>query len=202
MKRIGIPLLLAASILAGCSSGPAPEIPPPMPAKLGRASYWYAQPSVASVDSGDYDLLWNTCDYVAHRDLFSMDVEDYREGIMETQPLVSRQFFEFWRPDTGDTHGLIQNSLQATRRTIRFEFTKTTDGFEVTPKVLIEQLAQSTARVTSPLQYERVFEQPLTPPQADETGAQGHYFASRWYAIGRDLAMEKELAQDISDRIK
>ncbi|HTW94885.1 MAG TPA: hypothetical protein VMD30_08840 [Tepidisphaeraceae bacterium] len=202
MKLTFASLLLVAMALGGCSSGPPPQPPPPLPAKLGEADYWYSKPAVASVSGPDYQRLWDACDDVAHHEFFSIDVQDYREGIMVTTPEISKQFFEVWRPDTGNLHELIQNSLQSTRRTILFRFFKVGSEYRVVPKVLVERYAETTQRVTSPLQYQQVFAQPAILPQADETGASGHYQSPHWYAIGRDFDMEKDLAARITDELK
>lgn len=207
MKRwIAILSSAAAIALAGCASS-APPLPPGMPQPdptTGKVDYWLAQPGAASVFCPDYDRLWDTCQSTARDDQFAFDQDDYRQGLLTTRPLPSRQFFEIWRNDCGDSYGVAQSSLQTIRRTIDFEFQSLPGGFVVTPKVVVERLAQLTLRITSPAEYSRAFTgvEPLSNDPAQEAARVVLQDSTEhWYAIGRDSALEAELAQEIQRRI-
>ncbi len=117
---------LALSLLAGCA-GNSQELPSTrpalssIPAERGTADYWLNQPAVASVSSVDYQRLWAACGQTLRDDQFEIEQEDYREGVLTTWPMVSMQFFEFWRSDAGTLHGVMLDSLQTIRRSVRFE---------------------------------------------------------------------------------
>ena len=207
MKRWIAILTSAAMIaLAGCASS-APPLPPGMPQPdptTGKREYWLAQPAAASVFSTDYDRLWNTCMSLARDDQFTFDQMDYRQGLLSTNPLPSRQFFEIWRNDCGDSYGVLQSSLQTVRRTIDFQFHVLPGGYVVAPKVVIERLAQLDVRITSPGEINEIFSgvEPLSHDPAEEAARVALQDSTEhWYAIGRDTALEADLAQEIQHRI-
>lgn len=73
-----------ASLLAGCSTPPAPTGP-----TLAR---------VTAETQEAYDHLWNSAGEALRKSYFRIDREDRIEGILTTYPETSAQFFEFWRP--------------------------------------------------------------------------------------------------------
>jgi hypothetical protein len=119
---------------------------------------------------------------------------------MTTAPVVSKQIFEPWRRDTGTFHELMISTLDTVRRTIRFDFERAEDGSYVArPKVLVERLSQIQRRITSASEYTLVF----SAPGANITTDQGLIIAARyWYAIGRDEALERDLADSVRDKVK
>jgi hypothetical protein len=207
MKLAAMTFSVALTILAGCADnshdqGPATR-PALMsiPAERGTAEYWLAQPAVASITSRDYQKLWNACAQTIRNDQFEIDQEDYRQGVLTTWPMISKQFFEIWRSDAGTLYDVMQDSLQTIRRSVRFELARGPDGSYVArPKVLIEQSSHPERRLSSVSQYPQAFV-PLaeTPTRITEEGATvpNRY----WYVLGRDEAMERQLANSVREKI-
>jgi hypothetical protein len=195
--RKGIIFLMALGLCgAGCSSEPvAPSAVPEPDPVTATPEYWLAKPSAAAVGGDNYDVLWNACATVAKGEYFTLDREDYREGILTTRPMVSKQLWEFWRSDAGDLYYAAQDSVQTIRRTIRFEFDREPNGCTVTPKVLIERLAQPNKRITSSAEYRKFFRVPENRSPLDTTTD------DYWFSIGRDYAMEAELTQAIQTQL-
>jgi hypothetical protein len=187
------------SQMVGCATEPPPLTEPKkLDPETAKASYWLDKPAAASIFGADYDKLWNACGDTARYELFTLDRQDYREGLLTTHPLISKQIFEPWRPDTGDFYSTMQNSLQTIRRTIQFEFDTIPGGYTVTPKVLVERLYMRARRITNPSQAPGSFD------TGEPTGVMGGSLdggTPYWYAVGRDLAMEAELAQMVKQRI-
>jgi hypothetical protein len=206
VKKISVTGTLTATALlfAGCASELPPKLAPQPDPATAYPKYWLSKPAAASVLSQDYEMLWDACGDVARDDLFTVDRQDYRDGLLTTQPLISRQFFEFWRPDTGDAKGVVMNSLQTIRRTIRFDFEKLPDGYAATPRVLVERLSQPEGRVTSPAQYRGFFSEPTLPEEHASRFAEAELgtYGEDWYAIGRDYKMEEQLAQAVKQRLE
>jgi hypothetical protein len=192
---------LVAAYLPGCSSSPPPVTEPPVldPA-TAKPDYWLAKPSAASLYDDDYDRLWNACAETAKSEFFSLDRQDYRDGLLTTRPLVSKQLWEFWRSDAGDSYYALQNSIQTIRRSIEFDFDRQAAGGTVSPKVLIERFAQPNRRITSTGDYRQFFSPVNTGPPATPD-PYGDANEGYWYSIGRDYAMEAELVEAISDRL-
>jgi len=196
---------LAAVFLPGCIGGPAnPAATQPATAidpKTAEPGYWYDKPGVTSAETPDFDTLWKACKLAARDDGFILDRPGYRDGLMTTQPLTSKQFFQPWLHDVVDEHSLIQCSLATMRRTIHFEMTKVGEGpaatWQCVPKVLVERYQVSERRVTNETEYRQVFT--LTPQQLNmqeerERDPTAGIPPLYWYPVGRDPALEKQLA--------
>jgi hypothetical protein len=197
----------AISLLAGCA-GNSQDLPATRPALLsipaerGTADYWMAQPAVASVSSQDYERLWKACGQTLRNDQFEIQQEDYREGILTTWPMVSMQFFEFWRSDAGTFDDVMLDSLQTIRRSVRFELARGADGSYIArPKVLIEQSSHPERRLSSVSQFTGAFI--VTAESPTRVTDEGTVVPNRyWYATGRDEAMEKELADSVRSKLR
>jgi hypothetical protein len=159
-----------------------------------------AKPAEAAVTSGDFQRLWEACANTVRNYQFTLDRQDYRNGVLTTQPVISKQIFEPWRRDAGTFHAIMQSTLDTIRRTIRFDFVRADNGSYIArPKVLVERLSQLQRRITSASEYTLVF----TAPGANTTTDQGVIIPARyWYAIGRDEAMERDLADSVRDKVK
>lgn len=200
-------LLLGLSILGGCgSSHQATTQPSTQPYRpiatdidpaLANPDYWYAQPGVASVPANDYDKLWYACERAIRGRRFAPDRMDYRDGVMTSEPLVSKQFWELWRSDVVDAYDLEESSIATHRRTIRFDVKRGPGGScTAVPKVVIERFTAPDRRITVANNYrsavspmERIASQ--GPQSINLPGVH------RWYALRRDAALEKALAQDV-----
>jgi len=177
---------------------------PPTPvtdesADKAAADYWMTKPPVASASSPEFQKLWDACKDTARSMQFQIDLENYRDGVLTTQPMVSRQFYEFWRSDVGNTYGLLQSSLGTVRRRIVFEVKQEDSGdYVAQPKVLVERLAQTPTRVTSVQNFRNG-----VAPAGNIITDQGKVIpAVYWYAIARDEALEKRIARDVTSRLQ
>jgi hypothetical protein len=174
------------------------------PAEQAQPSYWLAQPALSTASSADFDKLWNACAETARGYLFQLDREDYRSGVITTRPMVSKQFFEPWRRDAGTTYDIARDSMQTIRRTLRFEISRNDDGsYTARPKVVVEQFSLVEQRITSVSQSRLIFTgvnpSPIQDTELDRTSPKQTQY---WYAVGRDETMEKNVANEVSDRLK
>ena len=205
-------LLLALSMLGGCAGGGDANIPlPPPPSTRPIATdidpasanpdYWYAQPATANVSAGDFDKLWNACERALRARRFTPDRMDYRYGVMTSEPLTSRQFWEVWRSDVVDSHDLMESSIATQRRTIRFDLSRSPDGAAAAiPRVVIECFTAPEHRITVALNYRAVLSPmertaSLSPQSISQPGIR------HWYALRRDTELEKALAQDVQNNL-
>jgi hypothetical protein len=200
-----LPLGCASSEPTGLTiSQASPERPmaTDIPPEQATSSYWLSQPAPAAAVGFDFNKLCDACLDSARDRQFTVDRTDYRDGVITTRPMVSQQFFEFWRSDVGTFDGVLQSSLQTIRRSIHFELSRSEDGlYTAHPKVLVEKLSLVQRRITSVAQYRYIFS-PLGN-DATFTTAQGTVVPTRyWYAIGRDEALEKQLAESIAKKLR
>ena len=76
-------------------------------------------PSSVGVVDSRYDRLMNVAEDVSRELLFKPATRDFRTGLLRTEPMVSAQWFEFWRSDVQTPADMAQSSLGKIRRTLR-----------------------------------------------------------------------------------
>jgi len=191
-------------LLTGCMLRPvnpnapiATDIDP----KSALNDYWYKKPAVVSVEAAHIEPLWNAAVEATKERSFIIDRRDFREGWLSTQPLVSKQPFEFWRGDVVSPVAELQCTLSTMRRTVRFHFTRTTDGkYICEPKVVVERYAMPERRITAVDQYLEAFT--TLHAAEDATTEEGQAIrVEYWYADGRDYDLERVLAESIRNKL-
>ncbi len=202
--------LLAVTTSAGCigapqnpsGTRPATAIDP----ATTQPSYWLDQPANATAQSDDFQMLFSASEDTARDFLFRIDRVDYRAGLLTTRPMVSKQWFEFWRSDVRTWTDLEESSLATIRRTVRFEFARLDEGtYRVTPKVLVERQTVAESRVTSAVAYRRVFQNEVDARRrargTRESDVGVRLPARYWTPTGRDPALEQALVRSIERRV-
>ena len=66
----------------------------------------------------NFEAVWQASISVLRKYNFTVDRTDRRAGIITTQPLVSQQWFEFWRKDAVTAYDWVEGSLQGVLRTV------------------------------------------------------------------------------------
>jgi hypothetical protein len=190
------------SLLAqGCASHPNAASVTKIDPKQAQPDYWWNQPAAVHVPAADFYKLWNACKGEMYVRLFVVDREQFRDGLLSSEPLVSKQFFEFWRTDAVTVHDVAESSLASLRRTVHFEVTKQPDGsYDMVPKVLVERYQSTERRLTAINQYHESFSAPRAYNDApDESGEPAA--ADYWYPVRRDNDLEKDMAASIRQRL-
>ncbi len=199
--RYAILFILLFVIVPGCITTPSnPSATQPATAidpATTKPEYWWSKPGVATIEHRDFQTLMDACEDVARNYLFEIDRVDYRQGVLTTRPMTSKQFFEVWRHDSAKASDTERNSLATYRRTLRFDVTKKADGtYQAAPKILVERWAQAERRITSAAN----FGGPGSGSEVSGTveSDQGVELPkSYWYAVERDYAMEQNVAEKV-----
>jgi hypothetical protein len=166
-----------------------------------QPDYWWNRPATAKADCGDFDKLWNACKGELYVRLFPLDREQYREGLISSESVVSQQFFEPWRRDTATLGDLAESSLSTIRRTVRIEVSRQPDGsYIASPKVLVERWAFAERRLTSITQYHEAFSGSRVSADPDDPNA-SLLQAVYWYPVRRDTNLEKAMAESIQHAV-
>ena len=197
-----VALLLSCVSLAGCiTSHPGTPVTK-IDDKQALPDYWWNQPAVVHVSSTDFHKLWDSCKGELYVRLFPVDREQYRDGLLTSEPVVSKQFFELWRTDAVNLHDVAESSLGTVRRTVHFEVSRQPDGsYDMVPKVLVERFESTERRLTAINQYHESFSAPRAYSDVpDESGAPAGG-SDYWYPIRRDTALEKDIADSIRKRL-
>ena len=192
-RRTGtVPIWLAAALLVGCGgkitshpgaatqSTRVTEVDP----QTAEPQYWLRQPAVAQVTHSDRTALWEAAEDTARQWMFVIDRRDHRGGVLTTEPMVSKQWFELWRKDAGTGEDVAEASLGPIRRSIHFEFRQDADGtHSVAPRVLVERMSRVDERNVGLI-------------------AQFETAPVYWYALRRDEAMERKVAEAVRSRLE
>jgi hypothetical protein len=173
-------MLVAGGCMSKRAANPAATQPvTAVDPALAEKEYWLARPPVAEV-RGAFDSLWDASEETARQFLFRIDRRDQRSGLMTTQSMISKQWWEIWRKDAGTFKDTEEATLASIRRTIFFQFKKGSDGsYTVTPKIVVERESKVDPR------YKQDIEGPST----------------YWYALRRDEVMEKRVADAIRKQL-
>ena len=209
LRLSGCISIVALAIIAGCIGSPMnPATTQPVTitdTATTQPEYWYADAAAGSCVYDSFATLFKTCENVSRDYCFKIDRVDYREGILTTEPLVSAQIWEPWRPDIQTCKDSRQSTIATVRRTLRFEFKRNADGtFEVSPKVLVERQSVEERRITNVALYHGAFtkEAPRDAPRGTPESDEGFLIPPKfWYAIGRDPVLEVKLAKEVSKRL-
>lgn len=200
-RRWALILLAGAAGCAGQKAAP-PTIATNIAPKKALSEYWFNLPAVEHVEASDYDTLWKACEKSLTDSSFIIERVDYREGFMTSKPLISKQFFEFWKHDIVDFRSQIQSDLGTRRRVAHFQIEKLDDThFVCEPKVVIEHYAEIERRITAVYQYQDAFSvhRELEEETTDE-GTAVHLVY--WYGERRDEALEHALAERLRENLQ
>jgi hypothetical protein len=206
-----IVLISITATLAGCASGSKsssssssssasePQGAPHRSAATARPPYWLRRPAVATIEADDFEQLWRACEASARHFGFTLDRLDYRGGVITTQPLTSKQFWEVWRNDVTTLSDAANSSLATYRRTLRFDIEKTpAGGYVATPRVVIERYARAEQPITSSVYLRNAFRTQRNSRAwgTRETDRGVQLPRQYWYATGRDEELEKDVASE------
>ena len=169
-----------------------------------RAAYWLRQPAIFTIQANDFESLWKSCEASARHFGFIVDRTDYRGGVITTQPLTSKQFWEFWRNDVATLEDLANSSLATYRRTLRFDIDKLEGGgYAASPRVVIERFARTESPITASVFLRNAFRSTRGGRiyGTRETDRGVYLPRQYWYATGRDEALEKNVASELRKQL-
>ena len=206
MKRACTAIILSMLVGGGCAIHQPHDAPTTQPSlATTQPSYWLSMPATSSVDAEDFFRLWADCQKTAHHYGFVVDRLDQRAGLITTQPLVSKQFFEFWRPDVVTADDLERSSLATYRRTLRFQIIKYDGGgYHADPCVLIERYVRAEKTITASVYLRKAFQNDKGKPSVGTPESDQGIFLPKqyWYPTGRDTALEKCVADNLAKRLQ
>ncbi|MEM6459316.1 MAG: hypothetical protein AAF710_08005 [Planctomycetota bacterium] len=128
---------------------------------------------------------------------FVVDRQDFRFGVITTRPAGSPTLFEPWRIDNRTAELAARSTLGDLRRRVEVSFAAADPaGYQLDVAVRLERLQVPQRRLNG-VANGSVFGDLSHPPRdLGETETDGPF----WRPIGRDTALEAELARLILDR--
>jgi len=133
-------LIFGSLLLSGCASAP-----------VDRAK----ESVIVEAEAG---ILWQSCKSELKNRGFRLDRVDLRSGVIDTFPMVSRQWFEFWRRDVVDASSLSESSLQTIRRRVGIKLTPLGGNkYRFNCRVTVQRLSTPPSAVSGTVWAENVF---------------------------------------------
>ncbi len=188
MTKIHIPfiaIVLSALVLIGCAEKCQPQ--------------WDA----VAADNASFNQVWDAClDSLEGRG-FEIDRRDRRFGLIVSEPVVGKQFFEFWRNDTADLHELLNSSLHTIRRMVTIRIAKQGPmQFQVNVEAHAQRVSLPGDQLDNAAEaFELLGRQgvPTSPTRSDYLSPRAEPI---WVDIGRERALEQAIMRDIVRRLE
>ena len=149
--------------------------------------------------SGDVDEIWQACQDQIKARGFRLDLVDRREGIINSYPQVSKQWFEFWCQDVVTSEDLVESSLHTVRRIIQIEMDDLGDqSYGLYCRAVVERLWRGTEIVSGRVQAREILGKSVGRIPVYGSGSPAEAASEVWLPIGEDPALESSILQSIS----
>lgn len=179
---LGIVLLsiAAAASLAGC------QAPRPITGQV----------SVSLADEEAYRQFWGHSVATVRHFGYEMQRVDPAAGVIVSEPMTSKQWFEFWRNDTLAAGQVVEASMHTTRRQIRVHVQPMGEPktYLVDVRVDVQRMSQPDRQVTTSASVAHAYTDRLPTEQAT-TEAEA---AVHWVDMGRDRVLETAILERLS----
>ena len=171
-------------------------------ALTGCGSRMGPQPSASVVGDENFLALWDAAMEVLREHRFVIDRADKRAGVITTFPMVSRQWFEFWRSDAVTARDVLESSLQTIYRQVTVRIRrKSPDSpyYSASVSVSVSRSDRLNPQITSTSEAYDLFLSPGRISRSESlTGLSGSVSAERQVEVGRDAKLEKLLQNQIN----
>ena len=161
------------------------------------------QEFVAVVQQFSFDDVWTACLASLEDRGLTVDRQDRRFGVIVSEPVVGKQFFEFWRNDAVSSDDTMTSSLHTVRRIVSISVVSQGPGqFEVSVEAQAQRASipadqlDNTAEAFEMLRSQGV---PASPSRRDYVRPQTEPV---WVDIGREHALERYILEDIARRLR
>ncbi len=155
----------------------------------------------------NFTAAWDATLEVLRRYYFVVDRHDRRAGVINTKPMVSRLWFEFWRGDSFTVESAMESSLQTVLRTAEITIRPTSDGadtytFSVKVTAAVSDLPDAQITSTSEAYNQFLTMRNLAVMDKSETGVREAKKTTSATYRDRDLEirLKAELESETSRR--
>jgi len=184
MNRIITITMLLTAMLVGCTEQRKPR--------------WEA----IVVEHASFDDVWTTCLASLQDRGLSVDRQDRRFGLIVSEPVVGKQFFEFWRNDAVTSDDTLTSSLHTVRRIVSIHVVSQGPmHFEVRVEAQAQRAnipGDQLDNTAEAFEMIRAHGVPASPSRGDYARPQAEML---WVDIGREHALEQYILEDITRRL-
>lgn len=136
MRSTLLAMTAGMAIFCGCAEHTERVIPPPR----------------LTASQQNFEALWQGSLDVLDDYYFTLQRTDRREGIILTQPLTGKHWFEFWRKDSASAYDTAESTLQTIYRQVRVTIRPTAPGaatYQASVEVLVSRLDRDLPEILS-----------------------------------------------------
>ena len=155
-----------------------------------------------AVEQASFDDVWTVCLASLQDRGLSVDRQDRRFGLIVSEPVVGKQFFEFWRNDAVSSDDTLTSSLHTVRRIVSIHVVSQGPmHFEVRVEAQAQRVsipADQLDNTAEAFEMLRTHGVPAAPSRSDYTRPQAEPI---WVDIGREHALEQYILEDITRRL-
>ena len=181
-----VSIVLAIILVAGCQS--SSDLPP------------IDRPLI--VVANDPNTLWQRSKKVLTDRGFTIDRFDRRGEVIDTFPLTSKQWFEFWRHDVVDDDSLAEASLQTIQRRVRLSLASTPAGqTRLDCQVTVLRLASHPGINRRVTRAKDIFAGSSGQMPTLQSWADRRNYPQQWVTLGRDETLETAILRQINTAI-
>lgn len=175
---------ILAIFLAGCGTHSADQLDEPL--------------SEMSAPKRNFQAHWRAGLDVLDEHRFQIGRSDRRAGLITTEPLLGKHWFEFWRCDAASSADLWESTLQTIHRVaiVRIQpDPESASGFVVQAEVRTYRSNRPVQQITSTSEAYGMF---TTGGRVDEDASRDG--SEDFVELGRDDKLSAELTEKIRDR--
>jgi len=146
----------------------------------------------------EVDQIWQFCQTELKTRGFRLDRVDRRSGIIQTYPLTSKQWFEFWCQDVVTGHDLAESSLHTIRRRVYIDVSAAPeDRHRLQCRVAVERLSAPLELTSGQVRVRDIFGQAAGRIPTPQVSEKRKKHPPQWVPIGQDYALENDILQAI-----
>ena len=149
------------------------------------------------------EILWQSCQSELKNRGFRLDRVDLRSGVIETFPMVSSQWFEFWQRDVVDAASLAESSLQTIRRRVGIKLSPLGGNkYRFSCRVTVQRLSTPPSAVSGSVWAENVFSSTAGRSSVwnDPAGVLEEGWV--WVTLENDTALADEIIRSVNMVLK
>jgi hypothetical protein len=181
LHRIIPPLVFLALAVAGPGCSEPVAIPP--------------EPLLVQTEP---DQIWQLCQAELKKRGFQLDRVDRRSGVIETYPLTSKQWFEFWCKDVITDRDLAESSLHTIRRRISMIVLAAPENhYWLQCRAAVERLSAPLELTSGQVRVRDIFAQSAGRIPTPQVSEKRKKYPPQWLPIGQDHALENDILQAI-----
>jgi hypothetical protein len=181
-------VVLAAIFVIGCSSDHVHPVPPPQPTE-----------EALLIPQDDMDIAWDETLEVLREHYFIPDRQDRREGLIVSEPDLSKMWFEFWRDDAVGRYDITESSVHSIQRIAVVNFVPQGKELHIRVEVTVQRKNQPQRQITTASGSFQVFRDQIPLVMTGRPAEKEDIVT--WVDLGKDVRLSNYLLGRIEKRL-